>query len=300
MDLDAVADELYGLAPGDFTTVRDERAQAARAAGDRELAARIRRLRRPTLAAWASNLLVREQPDETERLLQLGEALRRAHQDLDGARLRELSARQHQLTFALAQQAGELAAQAGQSFSDDVRQEVQDTLHAALADSGAAEQLAEGRLTKPLSVVAGFPVPSGQPAQGPAPRRTTRPASEVGDLDAARVRRQEQQKQERLELARQKAADVERELRDREGELATAEEEQRRAEAEQRQAEQRVAELSRQLQDAERAQQRAGDAVGKARERTRDADRAVRDSRRRGEDAAAHVRELAGRTPHRP
>ncbi|MEU6230470.1 hypothetical protein [Streptomyces sp. NPDC047042] len=311
MDLDAVADELYGLAPGDFTAVRDERAQAARAAGDRELAARIRRLRRPTLAAWASNLLVREQPDETERLLQLGEALRRAHQDLDGARLRELSAQQRLLTFALARQAGELAAQAGQSISDDVRQEVQDTLHAVLADSGAAEQLAEGRLTKPLSVVAGFPMPSGQPPQAPVSRRTGRPSGEVGDLDAARVRRQEQQKQkqkqeqeqqeqqERLELARQKAADVARELRDREGELAAVEEEQRRAEGEQEQAERHVAELSRQLQDAERAQQRARDAVGKARGRTRDAEQAVRGSRRRGEDAAAHVRELAGRTQHR-
>ncbi len=144
MDLDAVADELYGLAPGDFTAARDERVKAARAAGDRDLAEQIRRLRRPTMAAWASNLLVREQPDETERLLQLGEALRKAHQDLDGAQLRELSAQQHQLTFALARQADQLTAQAGQRISDDVRQEVQDTLHAALADPEAAEQVAEG------------------------------------------------------------------------------------------------------------------------------------------------------------
>ncbi|MGW4517724.1 hypothetical protein ACWEO4_38520 [Streptomyces sp. NPDC004393] len=51
MGWDAVADELYGLPPGEFTAVRDERAKAARAAGDRDLAERIRRMRRPTLAA---------------------------------------------------------------------------------------------------------------------------------------------------------------------------------------------------------------------------------------------------------
>ncbi|MFI9549933.1 hypothetical protein ACIHAR_39560 [Streptomyces sp. NPDC052016] len=72
MDLDAVADELYALPPGEFTAARDEHAKAARATGDRELADQTRRLRRPTQAAWASNLLVREDPDEVERLLQLG------------------------------------------------------------------------------------------------------------------------------------------------------------------------------------------------------------------------------------
>ncbi|MEV5176828.1 hypothetical protein AB0L10_38435 [Streptomyces flaveolus] len=76
---------------------------------------------------------MREQPDEAERLLQLGEALRQAHQDLDGEQLRELSAQQHQLTFALARQASHLTARTGQRISEDARQEVQDTLHAVLA-----------------------------------------------------------------------------------------------------------------------------------------------------------------------
>ncbi|MFC9077943.1 hypothetical protein ACFTY7_13085 [Streptomyces sp. NPDC057062] len=296
MDLDAVADELYALAPGDFSAARDKRVKAARAAGDRDLAEQIRRLRRPTLAAWASNLLVREQPDETERLLQLGEALRQAHQNLDGAQLRKLSAQQHQLTFTLARQAGQLTAQAGQRISDDVRQEVQDTLHAALADPEAAEHVAEGRLTKPLSAPAGFPTSFPQPPQAPAPRRATRPPDEVADLNAARTRRREQQ--ERLERARQHVADAQRELHDREGELAAVEEEQRRAEEEQHRAEQRVAELSPELQDAERDQQRAQDAARKAHDRTRDADQAAREARSRAKDTAAYARKLAEQTQH--
>ncbi|GGW55699.1 hypothetical protein GCM10010503_35990 [Streptomyces lucensis JCM 4490] len=296
MDLDAVVDELYSVAPGDFTAARDERARAASAEGDRELSEQIRRLRRPTLAAWASNLLVREQPDEVKRLVQLGEALRRAHQDLDGEQLRELSARQHQVTSALARQAGRLTAQAGQRISDDMRQEVQDTLHAVLADPEAAEQWAKGRLTKPLSAPAGFPALFRQPTPPSADRRTE-PAGEVADLEAARTRRREQE--ERLERARQQAADAEQDLHDREAELTTAEEQLGRAEDEQRQAEQRVTELSRQLQDAEHEQQRVREAARKARAHTRDADRAAREARRRAEEAAAHARELAEQTRHR-
>ncbi|MGW4043496.1 hypothetical protein [Streptomyces sp. NPDC004721] len=290
MDWDAVVDELYGLPPGDFTAARDERAKAARAAGDPELASRIRHLRRPTLAAWAGNLLVRERPDEVERLLELGAALRQAHQDLDGGQLRELSARQHRLTSALARQAGRLAAQAGQRIGDDTRQEVQDTLHAVLADPEAAEQWAEGRLTKPLSAPVGFPAFFSATEEAPATRRT-RPAGEVADLDAARVRRREQQEQ--LERARQLAADAERELHDRENELADAKEEQSRAEEEQQRAEQRVTELSRQLEHAEREQQVAGEAAHKARDRTRDLDGTMREARRRAKGAAARARKLA-------
>lgn len=305
MELDAVVDELYALAPGDFTAVRDARAEEARAAGDRELAGRIRRLRRPTLAAWASNLLVRESPDEVDGLLQLGEALRQAHQDLGGDQLRELSARQHQLTLALARQAGQLAAREGRRISEAARQEVQDTLHAVLADPEAAEEWAKGRLDRPLSAPVGFPAAAAdsaasarRAAPAPARRRAARSAGEVADLEAARARRREQR--ERLEQARRQAAQAEQELQYREGELAAAEEERTRAETEQRQAEERVTDLSRRLREAEREQQRSREAARQAQERARDLGREVRQARRRAGDAAAQVRELRACGPDRP
>jgi hypothetical protein len=128
VDLDAVANELYRLPPGDYTAARDERALAARAAGNRALAAQIHGLRRPTQAAWASNLLVREQPDEAKRLLQLGQELRRAHQDLDGEQLRMLSAQQHQVISALARTARQLAAQAGQRISEAAQRDLDESV----------------------------------------------------------------------------------------------------------------------------------------------------------------------------
>ncbi|OII67071.1 hypothetical protein [Streptomyces sp. CC77] len=297
MDLDAITDELYGLPPGDFTAIRNARAQAARAAGDRELAEQIRRLRRPTLAAWAGNLLVRRQPEEAERLLRLGEALRQAHRDLDGGQLKELSARQHELAFALSRHADQLTAEAGHRIGEDARREVQDTLHAVLADPEAAEQWARGRLARPLGAPVGFPAPSGgRPAPRPASRRPAGGAAETADPDAAPTRRREQE--ERLQRARQQAADAERELRDRQDELAVAEEELSRAEGERHQVEERAAELSRQLKDAERGKRRNRETARAARDRARQAERDLREARRRAEDTAAHARDLAGRTRH--
>ncbi|WP_185923799.1 hypothetical protein, partial [Streptomyces sp. WAC05374] len=156
MDLQSVTDELYGLRPDRFTTARNARVAEARKAGDRQLADAVRSLRRPTLAAWASNLLVRERPDEARSLAALGEGLRRAHHELDGERLRELSRQQHVLVTALAREARQLAAQAGQPVGEDVQYEVEATLHAVLADPAAAEEWAAGRLVKPLAAPVGF------------------------------------------------------------------------------------------------------------------------------------------------
>ncbi|MEV7526536.1 hypothetical protein [Streptomyces sp. NPDC091371] len=83
MDVESVAAELRGLLPSQFTAARDEYVAKARKAGDRQLAARIAALRKPTLAAWTAGLLARSRPKEAQRLLALGEALRAAHRTLD-------------------------------------------------------------------------------------------------------------------------------------------------------------------------------------------------------------------------
>ncbi|MBO0715666.1 MAG: hypothetical protein J2P59_12980, partial [Acidimicrobiales bacterium] len=79
MEVDAVADELYGLLPGEFTPARNARAADARRQGDREAAEAIMGLRRPTTGAWLANLVVRRYRQEVHELLELGEAMRRAH-----------------------------------------------------------------------------------------------------------------------------------------------------------------------------------------------------------------------------
>ncbi|MFD7558849.1 hypothetical protein ACFV9E_30480, partial [Streptomyces sp. NPDC059835] len=138
MDVESLAVELYKLRPSEFTAARDGHAAKARKAGDRRLAAAIAGLRKPTLAAWTAGLLARRRPDEAQSLVQLGEALRAAHRTLDAGLLRKLSHDQHVVIGRLARTARSLAAEAGQAVSEPVLHEVEQILHAVLADADTA------------------------------------------------------------------------------------------------------------------------------------------------------------------
>ncbi|KZM68943.1 hypothetical protein [Nocardia terpenica] len=147
MALEDIARELYGLDPGEFTAARTARVERARAAGDKRLATAIGRLRRPTVAAWAVNLLARQAPDEVSGLLDLGAALRDAQRTLSGDRLRTLTAQRQQVVNALARRAGGLATEHGRALSEGVLREVGQTLHAALADPEVGERVRDGVVT---------------------------------------------------------------------------------------------------------------------------------------------------------
>jgi hypothetical protein len=155
VDLAQVADDLYGLDPAEFTAVRDERARAARAAGDKDSSDSIKKLRRPTVSASLTNRLVRDAADQIRDLLDLGESLREAQQALAAGELRSLSARRRPVIHALTQEAKRLAAQTGRTVTDQVEREIEATLEAALADPAAADALRSGWLTTGLRY-AGF------------------------------------------------------------------------------------------------------------------------------------------------
>jgi hypothetical protein len=281
VELDAVAEELYGTPPKEFTGVRDERAARAREEGDRELAKRIKALRRPTLSAWACNLLARERKEETEPLLRLGEALRQAHRDLDGGVLRDLSRQRQMLVAALARQAVELTAAAGHRVGDAAREEIEGTLRAVLADPEAAEAWAAGRLTKPLTAAPGFGAASG--AAPPGLRLVPPPEEGAGEPDAQgptgagggtkgnrSARRGKGGAAHEARGATHGAAEREH----RAAERGAAEEERRAEEREAAERERR----RRELEDARAAAEEAARALGEAEEETRGADQAAEEA----------------------
>jgi hypothetical protein len=79
VDIDAAAVELYGLTPDEFTAAGNQMANAAKSRGATAARSAIVALRRPTLAAWLANLLVRTDPDGVNELTELGDELRAAH-----------------------------------------------------------------------------------------------------------------------------------------------------------------------------------------------------------------------------
>ena len=98
LELLEIADELYALPLGDFTPARDARAKELKGT---DLAGPVKALKKPSLAAWVVNLLVRRDADQVDQVLSLGAALREAAAGMDGDELRNLTKQRRQLTAAV-------------------------------------------------------------------------------------------------------------------------------------------------------------------------------------------------------
>ncbi|MFI1953674.1 hypothetical protein ACH437_17800 [Streptomyces xinghaiensis] len=323
MGVDELAEELYALPPGEFIAARD-RAAAAAPRGERGA---IRALRRPSLAAWAVNLLVREDRSRTDLLLRLGAELRTAHQQpAGGGRLRELIGQQRQLVAALARRAGQLTADAGRPVSDAVLREVEDTVHAALADPDAARELARGRLTRAFPPPSGFGVlpeatvlqlrpPSAPPAarEPGSGRRTAgggagadgagtgaddadgadgreRRASVTDITERARAQeRADRERRQRLRKARGEAEELARAARGSAEEATAAERELAAARRRLREAREQVHGLTEELRRAKRSLSAAERAERAARGPAQRARQAAERDRKRAEAARAEA-----------
>jgi hypothetical protein len=143
-----LADGLYALPLGDFTPARDALVKEHKA--DKELAARIKALKKPSLAAWVVNLLVRRDAAQVDQVLQVGTALREAQANLDGEELRALTRQRRQLTAAVTTQARGLAREEGVKVTPAVADQVEATLTAAMVDEGAARAVRSGLLVAAL------------------------------------------------------------------------------------------------------------------------------------------------------
>jgi hypothetical protein len=305
--LDEVAAELYGLPAAEFTAARNARAKELQAGGDKPLAAAVRRLGRPSAAAALANQLVRRDPDALQPVLDLGVALRRASAALDGPAMRTLSRQQRDVVAPVLRQARSLAS--GSPVSEQTLRELEETLRAAIADAGAAEQLMAGRLTGPLEHTGFGPAPGahltvvpggGRGGEAPVAGPAKRPA------DSGRAGPKEQEKDK--EKGRDSAAE-ERAARDRtraEEAVAAAETALEDAVAERKQAAQRVADvdgsmaelrsrveqLRAELESARGDQARAERDQSKAKAALDKATHAMRAAARRLEDASTRLEQL--------
>jgi hypothetical protein len=251
--LSEAADELYSLLPADFTGARDTRARAAKAAGDGDAAEQIKKLAKPTVSAWLVNQLMRDAADQMRQLFDLGQALQDAQRELDGDRMRELSAQRRQVIGALVPEATRIATQAGQPASAAVFTEVRATLEATLADPAAVEAVRSGRLTKGLAYAGLGEVgpgavaaarPRGQSGSGRG-KPTGRGAAGPAGADAV------ERAQEAVNAAQADAASAEAAVGEAEQRLATV--------AEQRQfVRRRIERLEQELREAQAEDGRLG------------------------------------------
>ncbi|WP_026404127.1 hypothetical protein [Actinomadura rifamycini] len=310
MDFSNAARELYGVDPDEFVETRTRLVREAKKAGDAALAKRIGGLRRPTVSAWAVNLLARAAAGDLGRLLDVGDELRAAW-GAGGGGLGELEGRRARSVDGLLREAESLAAGAGHPLRDQALREVEDTLQAATVDAEVAAEVRAGTLARPRShtgfVPAGFPVaPEGgeprtrpkkereekggkagakeKPGEAGKPRRRAesgRPSGRAAERDGAE--RDRAARARRAAALRERAAEAERALAEREAEAASARDAADRASAE-------VGRLRHELDRAAAARDaavRKAERAGQARDR---ADDAARRARRKAADAGGDAR----------
>ena len=239
-DLASIAADLYALLPTEFTAARNSRAKDENGA----LAAEVKKLPKPSAAAWGTNLLARERPDDVAQLFALGDSLRDAQDSLDRATLTKLGSQRRALVAALAKQAASLAEDAGHPLNAAAIIDIERTLQAGMADAAAAAAVSSARLVRALAgdgleavdlddAVAG-PLPGARvrattKAKAPAKKGPTKKQLDAAEAavaeahtaadDAERLAREAGTAKESLTLERQ---ELREHLADVEGELADA------------------------------------------------------------------------------
>ena len=268
-------DDLYGLPFDEFVPARNALARELRKAGKRDEAAEVSALRKPSVAAWAVDQLVRTQRKAVSELFDAGDALRAAQDDVlagrgDGQSLRAAVDRERTAVDALAAAARGLLSSDGHELSPTIVERVADTLHAAALDDEAREQVREGRLERELRHVGlgvlGAP-PAGAPAPRTAPPRKKKPATAnkqpAAERAAERAAREERERAQR-ERAEARAAAREARRRAEHAERAhrvAAERRDRAAEA-LREAESQLNVAETELAEAQEARRAAETAAG--------------------------------------
>ncbi len=291
-----VADELYALPLGEFTRARDLRAKELKGQ-DRALADRVKALRKPSLAAWVLNLLVRRDPEQVAQVLAVGEALREAQATLDGEQLRALTRQRRQVTGALASTARARAREEGQRVTEAVAEQLESSLTAALLDEGAAAALrsgllvaalratgveaadvsaavalpeALGQLASPQAARAGTEGSGGSEQSGGSPRPELRV---VPDPDAALKRRRAAT--EALASAQAQLAVVQQEERETGETVAELEARSLQLVAEAEELRRRLAELDSAAEEVDQELEEAEDEAGEARASVEEAEAEV-------------------------
>jgi hypothetical protein len=279
--LDEIGDEIYQLPPAQFVAARNGHAAALKKAGDKDLAAQVTALRRPTTLGWLVNLVALRRPDLVEGWFAFGEELRQAQTGLVGGEVRRLAGERRALLGELLGQVATLAAEAGHTGPIPMN-EVSTTLTTALADADVAAQVRAGRLLGVASY-AGFgqapeetwgeasaqperrpaaaephrqpdePEPEPHPEPEPQPEPEPEPDAEV---EAARAALAEAQAE--LEQARAEETDAKRALDDLAEQLTELE---RRV----REAQRRRGEATTTRQNVERAVTAAREAMRRLR-----------------------------------
>ncbi|RYZ07765.1 MAG: hypothetical protein EOO73_10560 [Myxococcales bacterium] len=227
---------LYRAPFADFVAERKRLAAELKATGDKDGSARLAKLARPPVSAWAVNQLWWEARDDFEQLIAVAARVKSGDRDASKAHRTQLT--------KLRDQAAELLRGAGNAAAEATLRRVTTTL-SAIAAQGDFGPDAPGALSADRD-------PPGFEALGfaGAPARVSPPPAAEKSPSAAEARHAEAE-QRRLEAERRRAEEEERKRRLAERERLSGAIRDARAQEKSQQREQ--SRLQRELEDAEQS-----------------------------------------------
>jgi hypothetical protein len=204
-ELEKELDHLYELPPAEFTAARNTLARRLKDTRQRDAAARVQALRKPTVPVWALNQVARQHGDEVQALVAAADELREAQEAAlkagEQERLRKATSADRDAVRALTRRAQEVLSASGQRPAAAVLDRIASTLRAAALDPHARELLLAGRLEEELEP-SGF----GGLAEIEVPAAPKRPQKRAQAGPSAQERRRNERLRKLRERAEQLAA----------------------------------------------------------------------------------------------
>jgi hypothetical protein len=164
--------KLYAVAPEDFIAQRNALARDLADAGEPGVAAEVKKLRKPSVAAWAVNAAARAHPDDVAALLEAGDRLQRAQRGAVAGKgageLLEATQARRKLVATLTSEAVDALGDRGGAHRDAIAA----TFEAGSVDADLGARLRDGTLEREatpgpgLGSIEGFQVLTGGAAEG--------------------------------------------------------------------------------------------------------------------------------------
>ena len=265
MSVEVERQRLYGLPLAEFTAERNKVARELRAQGRREDAAAVAGLPKPTLAAWAINMISRTRRREVDLLLDSGKRLYDAQRaNLESGERANLDRARRSFDEATAEATRSAREVLGERVTQATLERIAETLRSAALTPEGRELLATGLLTKELSstgweLIADLEPEASTGRRGSAGRTSGRTRQPRDDQSKSRAGDREQLAQARSSL--QRANDLRDQARKR---LIRADDELGRATEKLTQARDAHRQTKKELAAAEAAVSRAESALRKA------------------------------------
>jgi hypothetical protein len=171
---------LFSVRPADFVGERNATVKKLKAAGQREAAAAVEKLPRPTLSVWAVNQLARQEPNLLQQLAEATAGLQAGNAG-GASSYADLLAAHRDVLKALRRKAEEILNASGFRPAPDLLTRVVHDLRAGISSPEARPLIESGRLVRDLADDSAVNPFAGAPATAPPPGTQARTVDRAAD-----------------------------------------------------------------------------------------------------------------------